>query len=54
MQSSLAEVDARLDADLRTAIPGVFAGVKYQPERLETIHQLLVNKRSNLLLDGDI
>ncbi len=47
-QRSPAEVDARLDADLRTAVPGVQAGVKYQPQWLEAIYEVLVNKQSNL------
>ncbi len=47
-------MDARLDADLRTAVPGVQAGVKYQPQWLEAIYEVLVNKRSNLQLGVDV
>ena len=53
-QRSPAEVDAHLDADLRTAVPGVQAGVKYQPQWLEAIYGLLVNKRSNIQLGIDV
>lgn len=49
-QRSAAEVDARLEADLRTAVPRRKAGVKYQPEWIEAIYHILVCKRSNLQL----
>jgi hypothetical protein len=53
-QRSPAEVDARLDADLRTGVPGTHDGVKYQPEWIEAIYQVMVNKRSNLQLGVDV
>lgn len=49
-QKSAPSVDARLDADLRTAIPGNRGGVRYQPQWIEAIYNVLVNKRSNLQL----
>jgi hypothetical protein len=42
------EMDARIEADLRTAIPGRTGGVKYQPQWLDAVFALLVNRRSNM------
>ncbi|UUO05342.1 hypothetical protein M4951_18410 [Blastopirellula sp. J2-11] len=53
-QRSIAEIDARLDADLRTAFRGNQSGVKYQPQWVEAIYQLLINKRSNIQLGVDV
>lgn len=53
-QRSKGELDARLDADLRSAIRGTQAGVKYQPQWIEAIYHLLVNKRSNIQFGVDV
>ncbi|MEQ9588043.1 MAG: hypothetical protein RJS97_08825 [Parvibaculaceae bacterium] len=53
-QRSSGEVDARLDADLRTAVRGKQSGVKYQPEWMEAIYHLLTRKRSNIQLGVDV
>lgn len=53
-QSSPAEVDARLEADLRTVVTGNKAGVKYQPEWVAAIFEVLMNKRSNLQLGIEV
>ena len=53
-QRSNAEVDGRIDADLRTAIRLKGSMVKYQPEWVESIYNLVVNKRSNIQLGFDI
>jgi hypothetical protein len=53
-QRSHAEVDGRVDADLRTAIRVKGSSVKYQPEWIESIYNLVVNKRSNIQLGFDI
>ena len=47
-QRSLAEVDGRIDADLRTVIESGPNGVKYQPQWVDAIYSLLCNKRSNI------
>ncbi len=49
-QRSPVEEDVQVDADLRTAVLGTQAGVKYQPQWLEAIYDVLVHKRSNLQL----
>lgn len=49
-QRSAAEIDARLEADLRTLMPGKRRGAKYQPEWIFSIYQILANKRSNIQL----
>lgn len=43
-----AEKDARLDADLRTMYAGKQFGIRYQPQWIEAIYQLLIKKRSNI------
>ncbi|WP_168164282.1 PD-(D/E)XK nuclease family protein [Pirellula sp. SH-Sr6A] len=54
-QRSDPEVDGRMDADLRTAIQGNGAStIKYQPEWVEAIYSLLVNKRSNIQLGFEV
>lgn len=53
-QRSNAEVDARLEADLRTAIPGASKTVKHQPQWIDAIYELLVKKRSNIQLGVEI
>jgi hypothetical protein len=47
-QKSTAEVDARLDADLRTAFLSRTSGVRVQPQWLEAIYNILIKKRSNI------
>ena len=47
-QRANAEVDARLDADLRTAVRRNNSGVKYQPQWIGAIYDVLVNKQSNI------
>lgn len=42
------EEDGRLEVDLRTGFQGGQSGVKYQPQWIEAIYELLVNKRSNI------
>lgn len=49
-QRSNAEVDASLNADLRTAVRGASLEVKYQPQWIKAIYELLVKKRSNIQL----
>jgi hypothetical protein len=47
-QRSPPEVDARLEADLRTVVRGNRVAVKYQPQWVEAIYEVLINKRSNV------
>ena len=47
-QRSEAEVDARLDADLRTVVSGTRSAVKYQPEWAYAIYDVITQKRSNI------
>lgn len=47
-QSSPAEVDGRLDTDLRTMVPEKTSGVRYQPEWVDAIYSILTRKRSNI------
>ena len=47
-QSSPAVVDARLETDLRTSFPRKQSPVRYQPEWIEAIYNVFVNKRSNI------
>ena len=47
-QRSLPEVDARLDADLRTIAGCAKSLIKPQPEWIEAIFRVLVSKRSNV------
>jgi hypothetical protein len=49
-QSSLAEEDALLWADLRTLVHRRKSPIKYQPEWADAVYELLCNKRSNLQL----
>lgn len=53
-QRSPAEVDARLEADLRTVVSGNKAGVKCQPQWMEAIYEVLMNKRSNIQLGVEV
>jgi hypothetical protein len=43
---SPSEIDARLDVDFRTLVQG--STLKYQPKWLETIYEVLTNKRTNI------
>lgn len=47
-QKSPAVVDARLETDLRTACRTSSSKVRYQPEWVAAIYELLVHKRSNI------
>lgn len=49
-QRSVAEIDGRIDVDLRTAIQSNGSAVKYQPEWVEAIYELLVRKKANIQL----
>lgn len=42
--------DGEIRADLRTVVPDGTGMTKYQPEWIACVHQLLVNKRSNIQL----
>jgi hypothetical protein len=53
-QKSPGEVDARLEADLRTAIRSKQSGIRYQPQWIEAIYSTLVNKRSNIQFGVDV
>lgn len=53
-QRSTGQVDARIDADLRIATSNSSNPVKYQPEWLEAIYDLLSNKRSNMQLGIEV
>ncbi|MEZ6190918.1 MAG: hypothetical protein R3C45_06450 [Phycisphaerales bacterium] len=53
-QRSNAQIDARLDCDLRTIVPGKSKGVKYQPEWMSAIYDVLCNKRSNIQLGVEV
>ncbi|MCA9303306.1 MAG: hypothetical protein KC996_04220 [Phycisphaerales bacterium] len=46
--------DARLDADLRTIIPGNTSGVRYQPQWAEAIYHVMINKKSNIQLGIEV
>ncbi len=53
-QKSNAAVDGRIDADLRTAVHRNGSSVKYQPEWMEGIYELLIHKRSNIQLGFNV
>lgn len=53
-QRSAGIKDARLEADLRTITAGGADGVKYQPEWVESIYQVMTNKRSNIQLGIEV
>jgi len=44
----IANTLGRMEADLRTAMPGDKQGVKYQPEWVNAMYALLCNKHSNI------
>lgn len=47
-QRSTPQIDGRLEADLRTCIQGGKSAVKYQPQWIEAIYNVLIHKRSNI------
>ena len=47
-QRSPAETDARLEVDLRTIRQKSGSNVKYQPQWIDAIYELLTHKRSNI------
>ncbi len=49
-QSSSGVVDARLEADLRTLVPGNGSKVKHQAQWIEAVYDVLCHKRSNIQL----
>ncbi|MEM8834256.1 MAG: hypothetical protein AAGD00_00415 [Planctomycetota bacterium] len=49
-QRSAGIIDARLEADLRTALPGSRRDAKYQPQWIDAVYELIAKKRSNLQL----
>lgn len=53
-QSSPPVQDARLDADLRTAIPATKSKVRFQPQWAEAIYAVLTNKRSNIQFGAEV
>lgn len=53
-QRSDAEIDGRIDVDLRTAIRGNGTLVKYQPQWVEAVYELLVHKKANIQLGFDV
>jgi hypothetical protein len=53
-QRSDAEIDGRIDVDLRTAIRGNGTLVKFQPQWVEAIYELLVHKKANIQLGFDV
>lgn len=53
-QRSGGTIDARLDADLRTIVPGKRREAKHQPEWIRSIYQVVTNKRSNIQLGIDV
>jgi hypothetical protein len=53
-QGAPAVVDARLEADLRTCCKDSGSAIKYQPQWVEAIYDVLVGKRSNIQLGIDV
>jgi len=49
-QRSVASIDGKMEADLRTLVKGAAGGVKFQPQWIEAIYELAINKRSNMQL----
>ncbi len=47
-QRSAGEMDARLDVDLRTILPGKRRDAKFQPEWMRAIYEVATRKRSNI------
>ncbi len=46
--------DARLDADLRTIVPGKRREAKYQPQWVRAIYEVITQKRSNIQFGLDV
>lgn len=53
-QRSAGEVDARLDADLRTIVRGKRREAKYQPQWVRAIYEVMTQKRSNIQLGLEV
>lgn len=53
-QRSEGEIDARLDADLRTVVPGSRRSAKFQPEWTHAIYEVITRKRSNIQLGLEV
>ncbi|MCH8344673.1 MAG: hypothetical protein IH983_11875 [Planctomycetes bacterium] len=53
-QRSAAKTDARLEADLRTIIPGKRRKAKYQPQWVSAIYHVMSQKRSNIQLGVEV
>lgn len=53
-QRSAAKTDARLEADLRTIVPGKRREAKYQPEWVSAIYHVMTRKRSNIQMGIDV
>ena len=53
-QRSPSETDAKLVADLRTFVSGSKSKVKFQPEWIDAIYQVLLHKRSNIQLGVEV
>jgi len=47
-QRSVANIDGRLEVDIRTAVEIPKAKIKYQPQWVEAIYSVLVSKQSNI------
>ena len=47
-QRSPGEIDARLDVDLRTIVPGERREAKFQPEWMRAMYEIATRKRSNI------
>ena len=53
-QRSIAELDGRIEVDLRTLVKSDGSELKHQPEWLEAIHGLLANKQTNIQLGVEV
>jgi hypothetical protein len=47
-QRSVGEMDARLEVDLRTIVPGKRREAKFQPEWIQAVYEVMTRKRSNI------
>lgn len=53
-QRSAPKIDARIQADLQTIIPGKRREVKYQPQWISAIYHVMSQKRSNIQLGVEV
>ncbi|MDF1810376.1 MAG: hypothetical protein P1U42_11845 [Phycisphaerales bacterium] len=53
-QSSDPIIDAKLEADLQTIVPGKRRSAKYQPEWVEAIYNVVTRKKSNIQLGIEV